>query len=239
MVSTKGKLYLIPSLLGQAATDRSLPAFNLQIIMRLNEFIVEEERTARRFLRSIGYTRSFDEVTLHLLNEHTKDDDTSAYLQSAKDGNDVGLLSEAGVPCIADPGASIVRLAHLAGIAVVPLVGPSSLLLALMASGMNGQHFNFHGYLPAKTDERVRKLKMIEKDAYAHHATQLFIETPYRNMSLLESILQHCIPATLLCIACDITLETEFIATRTVAEWKKNVPSLGKRPAVFLIAEGY
>ena len=235
----KGKLYLIPSLLGPAAVDRSLPVFNMQIILRLNEFIVEEERTARRFLRSKGYTKSFDEVTLHLLNEHTKNDDTSAYLKSAKEGRDIGLLSEAGVPCIADPGASIVRLAHLTGITVVPLVGPSSLLLALMASGMNGQHFTFHGYLPAKTDERVRKLKIIEKEAYSNHSTQLFIETPYRNMSLLESILQNCMSATLLCIACDITLETEFIATRIVAEWKKNIPALGKRPAVFLLSEGY
>jgi len=235
----KGKLYLIPSLLGPGDSIRSLPEFNMQIILRLNEFIVEEERTARRFMRSIGYTRSFDEVRLHVLNEHTKTDDTSPYLKSAREGLDIGLLSEAGVPCIADPGATIVRQAHLAGITVVPLVGPSSLLLALMASGMNGQHFTFHGYLPAKTDERARKLKMIEKDACSQHATQLFIETPYRNMSMLESILQHCQPSTLLCIACDLTLETEFIATRTVAEWKKNLPVLGKRPAVFLLAEGY
>jgi 16S rRNA (cytidine1402-2'-O)-methyltransferase len=235
----KGKLYLIPSLLGPASTERSLPVFNIQIIFRLNEFIVEEERTARRFLRSIGYTRSFDEVTLHLLNEHTQNDDTSAYLKSAKEGHDIGLLSEAGVPCVADPGSSIVRQAHLAGITVVPLVGPSSLLLALMASGMNGQHFTFHGYLPAKTDERAKKLRMIEKDACSNHSSQLFIETPYRNMSMLESILQHCQPSSLLCIACDISLETEFIATRTLAEWKKNLPMLGKRPAVFILSEGY
>jgi len=235
----KGKLYLIPALLGPVGPERALPSFNTEIIFRLNEFIVEEERTARRFLRSIGYTRSFDEVTLHLLNEHTKDEDTSAFLQSAKDGHDIGLLSEAGTPCVADPGSAIVRQAHLAGITVVPLVGPNSLLLALMASGMNGQHFTFHGYLPVKTDERARKLKMLEKEAYARHVTNLFIETPYRNMSLLESILQHCMPSTLLCIACDITLETEFIATRTLAEWKKNLPTLRKRPTVFLIAEGY
>jgi 16S rRNA (cytidine1402-2'-O)-methyltransferase len=236
---SKGKLYLIPTLLGPSAPDRALPAFNTQIIMRLNEFIVEEERTARRFLRGIGYSRAFDEVTLHLLNEHTRNDDTSVYLKSAKEGHDIGLLSEAGVPCIADPGASIVRLAHLAGITVVPLVGPSSLLLALMASGMNGQHFTFHGYLPAKTDERARKLKLIEKEAYTQHCTQLFIETPYRNMALLESVMQQCMPSTLLCIGCDISLETEFIVTRTVAEWKKHIPKLGKRPAVFLLAEAY
>lgn len=238
-MTAKGKLYLIPALLGPVAPERALPAFNMEIISLLNEFIVEEERTARRFLRSIGYTRSFDEVTLHLLNEHTKDEETSAYLQSAKDGRDIGLLSEAGTPCIADPGSAIVRQAHLAGITVVPLVGPNSLLLALMASGMNGQHFTFHGYLPAKTEERAQKLKMLEKEAYARHVTHLFIETPYRNMALLESVIQHCRPATLLCIACDITLETEFIATKTVGEWKKKLPSLGKRPAVFLIAEGY
>jgi 16S rRNA (cytidine1402-2'-O)-methyltransferase len=235
----KGKLYLIPSLLGFSAIDRSLPAFNMQIILRLNEFIVEEERTARRFLRSIGFTKSFDEVTLHLLNEHTKNDDISAYLNSAKDGHNIGLLSEAGVPCIADPGSAIVRLAHLSGITVVPLIGPSSLLLALMASGMNGQHFTFHGYLPAKTDERAKKLKMIEKEACLNHSAQLFIETPYRNMALLESILQQCSPSTLLCIACDITLDTEFIASRTLAEWKKKMPNLGKRPTVFILTEGY
>lgn len=238
-MTSKGKLYLIPALLGPVAPERVLPSFNLDIIFRLNEFIVEEERTARRFLRSIGYTRSFDEVTLHVLNEHTKDEDTPAYLQSAKDGHDLGLLSEAGTPCIADPGSAIVRQAHLAGIIVVPLVGPNSLLLALMASGLNGQYFTFHGYLPAKTDERAQKLKVLEKEAYSKHVTHLFIETPYRNMQLLESIIQHCRPSTLLCIACDITLETEFIATKTVGEWKKKLPALGKRPTVFLIAEGY
>jgi 16S rRNA (cytidine1402-2'-O)-methyltransferase len=238
-MTPKGKLYLIPALLGQVAPERALPSFNLEIISRLDEFIVEEERTARRFLRSIGYSRSFDEVTLHLLNEHTKDEETSAYLQSVKAGRDIGLLSEAGTPCIADPGSAIVRQAHLAGITVVPLIGPNSLLLALMASGMNGQHFTFHGYLPAKTDERAQKLKSLEKEAYMQHVTHLFIETPYRNMALLESIIQYCRPSTLLCIACDITLETEFIATKTVGEWKKKLPALGKRPAVFLIAEGY
>ena len=238
-MTPQGKLYLIPALLGPVAPERALPGFNLDIIFRLNEFIVEEERTARRFLRSIGYTRSFDEVTLHVLNEHTKDEDTVAYLQSAKNGHDLGLLSEAGTPCIADPGSAIVRQAHLAGITVVPLIGPNSLLLALMASGMNGQYFTFHGYLPAKTDERAQKLKMLEKEAYTQHVTHIFIETPYRNMPLLESIIQHCRPATLLCIACDITLETEFIATKTIGEWKKKLPALGKRPTVFLIAEGY
>lgn len=238
-MTSKGKLYLIPALLGPVAPERVLPSFNMDIVFRLNEFIVEEERTARRFLRSIGYTRSFDEVTLHVLNEHTKEEDTSAYLQSAKDGHDLGLLSEAGTPCIADPGSAIVRQAHLAGITIVPLVGPNSLLLALMASGLNGQYFTFHGYLPAKTDERAQKLKVLEKEAYSKHITHLFIETPYRNMQLLESIIQHCRPSTLLCIACDITLETEFIATKTVGEWKKKIPALGKRPAVFLIAEGH
>jgi 16S rRNA (cytidine1402-2'-O)-methyltransferase len=238
-MSVKGKLYLIPSLLGPTSDIRLLPAVNLQLILRLNEFIVEEERTARRFLRSIGYTRSFEEVTLHILNEHTKNEDCSPFLEQAKNGKDIGLLSEAGVPCVADPGASLVREAHRTGITVVPLVGPSSLLLALMASGMNGQHFTFHGYLPAKTDERIKKLKLIEKDAYLNHSAQLFIETPYRNMSLLESIIQQCLPATLLCIACDITLETEFISTRPLAEWKRSKPNLAKRPAVFILAGGY
>jgi len=230
-----GNLYLIPSALGDGGLDRILPPFNIGIIHSLDEFIVEEVRTARRFLRKTGYQHDFDTVTFHILNEHTTEIEFSEYLASVINGKNIGLLSEAGVPCIADPGARIVELAHRHHIRVIPLVGPSSLILALMASGFNGQNFAFLGYLPAKRDERIKKLRDVERHIRLNHQTQLFIEAPYRNMQMLESIISACSPDLQLCIACDITLDTETIITHTLHEWKSCLPDINKRPAVFLL----
>ena len=234
-----GSLYLFPVTLGDSDPLQVLPAHNIALMNEISHFIAEDARTARRTLAACGVKNIREKEIIEFNKQTDKNEVVQEFLGLVKSGKSVGLMSEAGCPAVADPGSEIVNAAHLNNISVIPLTGPSSLLLALMASGMNGQHFTFHGYLPAKTDERAQKLKILEKDAYAQHVTHLFIETPYRNMQLLDSIIQHCRPATLLCIACDITLETEFIATKTVGEWKKKLPVLGKRPAVFLISEGY
>jgi 16S rRNA (cytidine1402-2'-O)-methyltransferase len=231
----KGNLYLIPTPLGEAGFDAGMPAFNLQVLLGIDTFIVEELRTARRFLRKAGYIKDFEEVTFHILNEHTPDNEVSGMLEKSLAGKHVGLLSEAGLPCIADPGNIVVRLAHRKGIKVVPLSGPSSILLALMASGLNGQNFVFHGYLPVKPDERIRSLRELENAVSRGNQTQIFIETPYRNLQMLESIVKTCHPLLTLCIAADLTLETEWIRSLTLNEWKKQKPDLHKRPAVFLL----
>jgi 16S rRNA (cytidine1402-2'-O)-methyltransferase len=231
----KGNLYLIPTPLGETGFDAGMPAFNLHILLGIDTFIVEELRTARRFLRKAGYTKDFEEVTFHLLNEHTPDHEASGMLESSSAGKHVGLLSEAGLPCIADPGNIVVRLAHRKGIRVIPLIGPSSIMLALMASGLNGQNFVFHGYLPVKPDERTKVLRELEHAASKGNQTQIFIETPYRNLQMLESIVKVCHPSLTLCIAADLTLETEWIRSLTLNEWKKQKPELHKRPAVFLL----
>jgi 16S rRNA (cytidine1402-2'-O)-methyltransferase len=231
----KGNLYLIPTPLGETGFDAGMPAFNLQILLGIDTFIVEELRTARRFLRKAGYTKDFEEVTFHLLNEHTPDHEASGMLECSLAGKHVGLLSEAGLPCIADPGNIVVRLAHRKGIRVIPLTGPSSIMLALMASGLNGQNFVFHGYLPVKPDERTKVLRELEHAASKGNQTQIFIETPYRNLQMLESIVKVCHPSLTLCIAADLTLETEWIRSLTLNEWKKQKPELHKRPAVFLL----
>lgn len=234
----KGNLYLIPTPLGDTGFEAGIPSFNLQILLLIDTFIVEELRTARRFLRKAGYTRDFESVNFYLLNEHTPDNEALPMLEKAIAGENIGLLSEAGLPCIADPGNIVVRLAHRKGIRVIPLTGPSSIMLALMASGMNGQNFVFHGYLPVKLDERVRALRELELATTKGNQTQIFIETPYRNMAMLESILKTCRPSLMLCIAADLTLETEWIRSMTVYEWKKEKPDLHKRPAVFLLGSG-
>lgn len=232
---TKGNLYLIPTPLGDTGFEQGMPASNLHLLKGIDTFIVEEIRTARRFLRKSGYTTDFDTVTFYLLNEHTPDSGAATMLEKAMSGQAIGLLSEAGLPCIADPGNIVVRLAHQKGIRVIPLTGPSSIMLALMASGMNGQNFVFHGYLPVKPDERAKSLRDLENAVSRGNQTQIFIETPYRNLQMLESILKTCHPSLMLCIAADLTLETEWIRTMTVKEWKKENPQLHKRPAVFLL----
>lgn len=231
----KGCLYLLPATLGETPVDDCLPLLNLHILNTLDIFIVEELRTARRFLKKAGYDKPIDDITFFLLNEHTTDDEIVGYLQAALEGKNIGLMSEAGLPCVADPGNKIVNLAHLKGIKVVPLTGPSSLMLALMASGFSGQHFTFHGYLPVKPPERAKSLRTIEREARQSGYAQIFIETPYRNLSMLESIIATCHPDTRLCIAANLTLPDEFISTLLLSQWKKKVPDIQKKPAVFIL----
>jgi len=233
---SKGNLYLFPSTLGDVTVDDCLPPLNSHILNTLDHFIVEELRTARRFLKKAGYTGKIDDVTFYLLNEHTADTELSSFLKPAIDGKSIGLMSEAGLPCIADPGHKMVALAHQKGIRVVPLTGPSSLMLALMASGFNGQQFTFHGYLPVKPHERAQALKKLEREARITGYSQIFIETPYRNLSMFESIVAACAQEIKLCIAANLTLPDEFIATMPVSQWKKKVPDIQKKPAVFIIA---
>ena len=228
-------LYLIPTTLGETSLDAILPAQNSIIVESLKYFIVENTRTARRFLKKVNREINIDELTFFELNQHTHAEEIAHFLQPLKAGNDMGIISEAGCPAIADPGADVVALAQQQGFRVVPLVGPSSILLSLMASGFNGQSFTFYGYLPIVQSERVKMLKKMETHIYSEHQTQLFIETPYRNMKMLEDILSVCQPATKLCIAVDITLETEFIRTKTIKEWKYQKPDLNKRPCIFLL----
>ena len=228
-----GTLYLVPVALGGEGAQPLLPAATLEIARALRVFIAEDARSARRFLKAIGHPGPVREVGMLLLNEHTAAREIDALLARLLAGQDCGLVSEAGCPAVADPGAELVRRAHLSGIRVVPLVGPSSILLALMASGLDGQHFAFHGYLPVDKGERARRLKDIE--ARAHGQTQIFIETPYRNAALLQALLDHCRGDTLLGVAADLTLPSEWVATRAIAEWKKKPPALDRRPAVFLL----
>jgi 16S rRNA (cytidine1402-2'-O)-methyltransferase len=232
----KGKLYLIPTLLGDEPAGQVLPAGTLDIIQRLDHFIVEEIRTARRFLRKAGVTRPLEEISFEIFNEHSRNEEIGDYLAPALNGHDIGLLSEAGTPCIADPGSEIVERAHELGIRVIPLTGPSSLLLALMASGFNGQNFAFVGYLPVDRSERSRKIREIERTAIEKRQTQLFIETPYRNLQLFEALLRTCRDETSLCIATDITGEKGFVLTKTILDWKKSKPDINKRPSVFLLS---
>lgn len=231
----KGKLYLVPSPLGDNSPEEVIPGPVLEILGHIGTFVVEEARTARRYLSKAGLKGHIDGLEFHELNEHTSREEIEGYISLFDGGNDVALISEAGLPAVADPGAQLVALAHRHGISVIPLVGPSSLMLALMSSGLNGQSFAFCGYLPAKRDERRLKLKSIEKISAASGQTQIFIETPYRNDSMMEDILSVCRPETRLCIAADITLPDAFIRTASVGEWKKSEVTIGKRPCVFII----
>lgn len=228
-------LYLIPTSLGETAFDRILPSYNTEIINQLRYFIVEDVRTARRFLKKVNAAIDIDSLTFFVLNQHTSDEEIAGYLKPMGQGNDMGVISEAGCPAIADPGADVVAMAQQANYKVVPLVGPSSILLALMGSGFNGQSFAFSGYLPVQPADRVKAIKKLETRVYSENQSQLFIETPYRNMKMLQDILSTCQPATKLCIAADITLETEFIQTKSIRDWKKNSPDLNKRPCIFIL----
>ncbi len=230
-----GTLYLLPSLLGGEHTSHVLPALNHEVMARLEHYIVEDLRSARRFLRKAGYSKDFDTIHFGVLNEHTESLHFDTLMTPLLAGHDVGLLSDAGVPCLADPGAEVVKRAQRKGIPVKPLTGPSSVTLALMASGFNGQNFTFHGYLPRKQNEREAKLLSLERDAYKLNQTQIFIETPYRNLQMIESTLKVCRPETLLCVACDITLPEESVITRSVKQWKSAPLPYHKKPAVFLL----
>ena len=233
--SIAGKLFLVPVSLGSGSADKEIPAANSLVINQLDEFIVENTRTARRSLRAMGYSKDFDSVKFHILDKHTLPEDIPGFLKSVVDGKNIGLLSEVGSPCIADPGQQVVKYAHIKNVTVVPLVGPSSILLALIASGFNGQNFIFHGYLPINKKQRIRKIKEIEQDAIRNDRTQIFMETPYRNNALLEDLIRNTGTSILLCIASDLTNEQEFIKTLSIEEWKTKLPDLNKRPAIFLI----
>ena len=229
-----GTLYLIPVPLAENAVAKSLTPYLVDTINSIKEYIVENEKTARRFLKEAGLKTPQSELIIHDYGKHNRDD-TAEFFKGLQAGNSVGLMSEAGCPGIADPGADIVDKAHRMGIKVVPLVGPSSILLALMASGFSGQSFIFYGYLPIDKLERSKKVKELEAASIKLKQTQIFIETPFRNNSLLDEVLKTGSPRTKLCIACDITADTEFIQTKTIEQWRKKVPDLHKRPTIFLL----
>ena len=236
---TSGTLYLIPVPLGATPPAAVLPAPVIERLRPLVHFVVENAKSARVFLKAVGTERPLQELQLQELNEHTPANALATLLAPLLAGHDVGLISEAGCPAVADPGADLVALAQHEGIRVVPLVGPSSLLLGLMASGLNGQRFAFLGYLPAKDLERQHSLRELETDSRKHRQTQIFIETPYRNRQLLESILRTCQADTRLTLATDLTLATESVLTRRVDEWKKiTPPDIDRRPTVFLLLAG-
>lgn len=229
-----GTLYLIPVPLGPAAPEAALPVTVCDQARQLRHFIAENAKSARAFLKSIQIGVPLQEIQIRELNEHTPAADLPRLLDDLRQGIDVGLVSEAGCPGVADPGADLVRLAHQEHIPVAPLVGPSSLLLALMGSGLCGQRFAFHGYLPAKEEERAKKLKALEQESRRLNQTQMFIETPYRNSQMLESLTRHLTPATLLCLASSLTLPQQRLRTQTIARWKREEEATAKEPTVFL-----
>ena len=228
-------LYLLPVTLGETPVENVLPVYNKEVILGIKHFIVEDVRSARRFLKKVDRGIDIDALTFYPLNKHTSPEDISGYLKPLIGGASMGVISEAGCPAVADPGADVVAIAQRKKLKVVPLVGPSSIILSVMASGFNGQSFAFHGYLPIEPGERSKKLKALEQRVYAENQTQLFIETPYRNHKMIENILQSCRPQTKLCIAANITCDDEYIQTRAVKDWKGNLPDLSKIPCIFLL----
>lgn len=230
-----GKLYLIPTTLGEINPEEVLPVTVKRTLEFIDYYIVENEKTARRFIKSVLPEKKQPDLKLFALNKHTEVIEHYEFIKPLLEGQNMGLMSEAGCPGVADPGAAIVKLAHEKGIQVVPLVGPSSILLAMMASGMNGQSFAFNGYLPIDKSEKKNALKNFEKLSFDKNQSQLFIETPYRNNKLMEDLLQILQPSTHLCVACDITLPTEYIKTFTVNQWKKNKVDLHNRPCIFIL----
>jgi len=231
-------LYLIPVTLGETSIEKVLPSYNHEVIMGIKHFIVENIRSARRFLKKVDKEIDIDELTFYELNRHTDRKFIGEYLQPLKEGKSVGVISEAGCPAIADPGADVVAIAQKKGYRVVPLVGPSSILMSVMASGFNGQSFAFNGYLPVETPQRIKALKKLEAKVLNENQTQLFIETPYRNEKMFETIVSALRPQTRLCIACGITCQEEYIRTRTLAEWKKEkLPPIAKIPCIFVLGQ--
>jgi 16S rRNA (cytidine1402-2'-O)-methyltransferase len=232
----KGRLYLIPVPLGPLPADSALPQQVCELAKQLKYFVAENAKSARAFLKSLPSDTPLQQIDINELNEHTSSSVLPELLLPVLEGKDIGLISEAGCPAVADPGANLVALAHDLGIRVVPLIGPSSILLALMGSGLSGQNFAFHGYLPAKDDQRQKRLKELEKDSRQEKRTQIFIETPYRNRQMLETLIQACAQNTRICVATDLTLGSEKIMTCTPAEWRRRgVPNIDRRPTVFLL----
>jgi 16S rRNA (cytidine1402-2'-O)-methyltransferase len=230
-----GKLFLIPNTLGSDETATVIPSVVAKTAVELRHFIVEDLRSARRYLRSLDRTMDIDNSQFLMLNKRTTPAQMSEYLKPLKAGLDVGIISEAGCPGVADPGADVVKMAHDPGIKVVPMVGPSSILLAMMASGLNGQSFAFVGYIPIKKDERLKTIKHLESRSRNENQPQLFIETPFRNNHLAQDVLYSCSAKSKLCIACNITLEDEFIVTKTISQWKDKLPDLHKKPTIFIL----
>ena len=230
-----GTLYLIPVPLAENVSAKSFTPYLSDTINHITEYIVENSKTARRFLKEAGLQIPQSDLIIHDYGKHNRDGNLNEFFTGLLAGKDVGLMSEAGCPGIADPGAEIVAFAHQKGIKVVPLVGPSSILLALMASGFNGQSFTFHGYLPIDKVQRSQKIKELENLSEKNKQTQLFIETPFRNNPMLEEILKTCHPNTRLCIACNLTAEDEMVQTKSITDWKKQMPDLHKKPVIFLL----
>ena len=226
---------MLPVTLGDTPIDKVLPQYNREVIAGIRHFIVEDLRSARRFLRAVDPQFDIDSSQFFELNKHTSPQDISGYLRPLCDGKSMGVISEAGCPAVADPGADVVAIAQRKGLKVVPLVGPSSIILSVMASGFNGQSFAFNGYLPIKPEERAKKLRQLEQRIYSEEQTQLFIETPYRNGKMIEDIIKNCRPTTKLCIAANLTCDDEYVRTKTVKEWKGHVPDLSKIPCIFLL----
>ena len=228
-------LYLIPVTLGDTSIEKVLPSYNKEIILGIKHFIVEDVRSARRFLKKVERSINIDELTFYTLNKHTSAEEISGYLKPLLGGESMGVISEAGCPAVADPGADVVAIAQRKNLKVVPLVGPSSIILSVMGSGFNGQSFAFHGYRPIDPSERIKRIKVLEQRIYSENQTQLFIETPYRNNKMMEDIAKNRRPQTKLCIAANITCEDEYIKTKTVKEWQGKLPDLSKIPCIFLI----
>lgn len=228
-------LYLLPVTLGDTELNTVLPAYNIEIIQGIKHFIVEDVRSARRFLKKVDREFDIDSLSFYPLNKHTSAEDISGYLEPLLAGQSMGVISEAGCPAVADPGADVVAIAQRKNLKVIPLVGPSSIILSVMGSGFNGQSFAFHGYLPIEPGERVKRIKQLEQRIYSENQTQLFIETPYRNHKMIDDLLQNCRPQTKLCIAANLTCEGEYIKTRAISEWKGKVPDLSKIPCIFLL----
>lgn len=235
MKENKPKVYLIPTLLGDDTKNRSIPPYNLSVIEELEYYCVENEKSARRFIKAVAPQKKQSELKIEILDKRTSPEEVSALLKPLKQGHSIGILSEAGMPGIADPGALLVKAAHQNGIEVVPLVGPSSIFLALASSGFNGQSFTFHGYLPIDKRERKSAIKNLESDSLKKSSAEIFIETPYRNNKMLEDLVATLNPNTSLCIACDITLPSEFIKSDIVKNWKNIKEDLHKRPAIFIV----
>lgn len=233
-IAMKGKLYLVPAPLG-GVPQEVIPQYVFEQIAHVKHFAVEELRSARRYLSSIGFKGRIEGLEFYEINEHNTFQDAEKIVQVLIEGEDMALISEAGLPAVADPGANLVDLAHRNDIDVIPFVGPSSLMMALMSSGMNGQCFAFNGYLPVKPNERKAKIKELEKRSKVARQSQIFIETPYRNDAMFGDILEVCDPSTKVCVAADITLPSAFIRTRSVQQWRENKISIGKRPCVFII----
>ena len=237
--SYSGKLYLLPTTLGENDPLQVLPVSVKNLMEEIDYYIVENEKTARRSIKALVPEKSQPSLKLSLLNKYTEASEFAAFLEPCKRGENVGLLSEAGCPGIADPGAEVVKIAHREGIKVVPMVGPSSILLAMMASGMNGQSFAFNGYLPIDKGERKNEIKNLERISLEKNQAQVFIETPYRNNKMLEDLVQFLHPATRVCIGCDLTLSSEYVVTKPVSEWARTKIDLHKRPAIFILQKDF